>query len=170
MKKFLAILVVFTLIFGLYACNDNNTTGNNPDPNQTDPTDTTDPTDQTTTPSACETDDEFADYIIQILKDIANVGDALYKSTIGDVTAPLVTVAEVEANAETWKTAIKMSISNPDIVADVSNDGVNKIYTFYLERILHVNSVGTHMGHGIPGYAGFDRETGLAKFKCKLQP
>ena len=160
MKRFLSILVVFMLVLGLSACSNNNN-------NNTDDPDTPDPG-PTPEQLACENDDAFADYIIHIMKDIAESDYALYQSTIGDVTAPELTVADIEENEEEFKENIKMAISNPDIVPNVEVVDGMKIYTYGIERILVVNGTSTHMGAGIPGYVGFDYETGIARYACEL--
>ena len=160
MKRFLNILVVFMLILGLSACSNN--TDNTSDP---DPTPDLGPTPEQI---ACQNDDAFVDYIIHVMKDIAESEYALYQSTIGDITAPQLTVADIEENEEAFKENIKMSISNPDIVPNVEVADGMKIYTYGIERILVVNGTSTHMGAGIPGYVDFDYETGNARYTCEL--
>ena len=156
MKKFLLIFVILGLVFCLLGC-DNNTGNNNPDPGP----------DDTQTPTACETNDEFADYIIQIYKDIA-ANDSLYKSIVGDVSAPKVTADEVLENTDSWREVIKNSLSNPEVVIDVEINEGKRTYTFNAEKILNINGVGTHMGAGFPSYATVDWTTTQAKFVCQI--
>ena len=153
MKKFLTIMLTLVFIFGLFACDNNN----NPEP----PVNTDPPL------TACETNDEFADYIIQIYKDVA-ANDSLYKSLIGDTSAPKVTVEEVEQTTAQWKEVIKNSLSNPDVVIDVHEENGRKTYTFNSEKILNINGVGTHMGAGFPSYLTMEGEKMLSKFVCEL--
>ena len=179
MKKFLLIFMALGLIFCLLGCdkeNTNNNSGNadtntptDTDTNTPTDTDTNTPTDTDPIPTACETNDEFADYILKIYKDVA-AADSLYKSIVGDVSAPKVTAAAVEQNKAQWKEVIKNSISNPDVVVDVHVENGRKIYTFNPEKILNINGVGTHMGAGFPAYTTIDRENDVfqAKFACEI--
>ena len=176
MKKILLLFVVFGIVFSLFGCDLNSNNSDNPTPNQGSQTTVDNPTDdsgsQTTVdpaPITCETDDDFAEYILGIYKAIAGE-KKLYKSTVGDVSAPKLSVTDVEERAESFKTNIKISVSNPDVVISVTNAEGKRIYVFNPEKVLNINGVGTHMGDGFPDYAAVERtqDSVQAKYSCML--
>ena len=122
-----------------------------------DPTTATDPT--TTTDPATATDpavliaaanNQFADYIIKMAKDIAASGNLL-ESTVGDISAHKMTAAEVTEKAEAYRAIILGNINNEEVVSIREENG-KRYYEFYIEKSLNILGVGTHMSIGFPDY------------------
>ena len=138
---FLALLLLMTL--ALTGCGD--------DPPPTDPTNPTEPANPDLSDTYDTADNQFAYYIINMAKDIA-ANNSLLESTVGDVTAHKMTVEEVAAKAEEYKTIILENINNEEVVANIREENGIRYYEFYIENSLNILGVGTHMSIGFPNY------------------
>ena len=98
-----------------------------------------------------ETNVLFADYIIEMARYMAD-GGYIYESTTGDITAPLLTGADIMGRADEYRGIILGRISDPNIVMSIREDNGKRMYQFYIGRCLIILGIGTHMGNGIPGY------------------
>ena len=152
MKRIIAVLLVVFMLF-IVGCE--------PKPDETvqddNPVGTVDDdTDDTDDPGEDEdivdnSDDLFTDYVVKMARDMAEDGNLL-QDTTGDVSAHKMTVDEIDANAEQYRTIIKDNIGNVEVVVDIHTENGMKYYEFKIEASLNILGLGTHMGIGFPDY------------------
>lgn len=161
MKKILTIGLVMVLVLSLLtSCNGNTNIPSDDSSTPVDPVNLT-----------AAANNQFADYIINMAKDMA-ASNNLLESTVGDSSAHKMTVDEITAKAEEYRAIILENINNEDVVTIHEENGI-RYYEFHIEKSLNILGVGTHMSIGFLNYLEVVKvdELGyklIAVFSCNI--